>query len=75
MSLAQKQGTPDYHTTDALNGHSANANISREAAFWLIVLAVMMVLCAYVWLVMVPMADAAVADARMNLAMAGGANA
>lgn len=71
MRLAQKQGTPDYHTTDAPVGHTTNANIPRELVFWLTVLAIMTVLCAFVWLVMVPEADAAVAEARRNLMTAG----
>ena len=75
MRLAQKQGTPDYNTTDAPVGQTANANIPRELVFWLILLAVMAVLCAFVWLVMVPASDAAVAEARRNLMMAGAVNA
>lgn len=75
MRLAQIQGTPDYHTTDAPVGQTANANIPRELVLWLILLAVMALLCAYVWLVMVPASDAAVAEARHNLMMAGAVNA
>ena len=52
-----------------------SANIPRELVFWLILLAVMVLLCAYVWLVMVPASDAAVAEARHNLMMAGAVNA
>ena len=73
--MAQKQGTPDYHVTDAPVGQTANANIPRELVFWLILLAVMVVLCAFVWLVMVPASDAAVAEACHNLMMAGAVNA
>lgn len=75
MRLAQKQGTPDYNVTDAPVGQTANANIPRELVLWLILLAVMALLCAFVWLVMVPASDAAVADARHNLMMAGAVNA
>ena len=75
MRLAQKQGTPGHHVTDAPVGQTANANIPRELVFRLILLAVMALLCAYVWLVMVPASDAAVAEARHNLMMAGAVNA
>ena len=75
MRLAQKPSTPDYHTTDAPVEPRPTRIYHRELVFWLILLAVMAVLCAFVWLVMVPASDAAVAEARRNLMMAGAVNA
>lgn len=63
---------PNYHIAGARTGRKTTASIPREAKPWLLLLAFLLLMCAVIWGVMVPMSEAALADARMSCAMAGG---
>lgn len=72
-----RQGAPDNHTQDAPRANMPGNSIALEASVLLAALAVMCALCAAVWLVAVPEADARVADARAayEATMGGAADA
>lgn len=63
---------PNYHITGARTGRKTTVIVPREAIPWVALIAVLSILAAVTWGILVPASHAAMVDARMNYEMTAG---